>query len=223
MDKVTNGRSQFLSYFNQTYGNKKDGAAYLEALKHEAPTNEYAKAKLQQLRRDDMAIEGSKAATANAEADFYGSAADGTNFVGDVVTLGAHRNVGGAYDAARDGDLKKFAAESGKFGLKVVAGALLHKPAALGTAMKEVGVGTAMMAESEKAAPIAKALYQGGQVIQKSAKLHKGVEVLHKGHQGYELAHKGHQSFSAPESHAQRSLAKWSHNAPEQNTVAFTR
>lgn len=221
MDKVSDGRSQFLNYFNQTYGSKKDGAAYLEALKHEAPTNDYAKTKLQQLRRDDISIEGSKADTANAQADFYGSAAEGTNFVGDVVTLGAHRNLGAAYDAAHEGDLKAFAAESGKFGLKVVGGALLHKPAALGSAMKEVGVGTAMLTQSKNAAPIARTLYQGGQVIQKSAKLHQGVEILHKSHQGYELAHKGHESFRAP-AHAQRSLAQWSQNAQQQGSVSFT-
>jgi hypothetical protein len=221
MDQVSNGRSQFLNYFNQTCGGNKTGAAYLEALRHEAPTNPYAKEKLQTLRRDEIGIESSKGQTAEAWADFHGAAAEGTNLVGDVLTLGAHRNVGEAYNAAREGDLKKFAAESGKFGLKVTAGALLKKPSALGTLVKEAGVGTVMLTEGKSLVPVARALYRGGNFIQKSEKLHTAVEVAHHGHQGYEVAHKAYETFVHPKAH--QSMAKWSHNAPAQSTINVTK
>lgn len=92
-----------------------------------APVNDFARRELARDRAADMAIEGSRAEYETTRAEVFESAAAVTDTVGDVVTLGAHRNLQSAYEHAADGQrweaAKQVVAGTGKIAVSAVLAA----------------------------------------------------------------------------------------------------
>lgn len=92
-----------------------------------AQVNDYARRELARDRAAEMGIEGSRAEYETARAELFESAAAVTDTVGDLVTLGAHRNLQSACDHACDGQrweaAKQVVAGTGKIAVSAVLAA----------------------------------------------------------------------------------------------------
>lgn len=134
--KMQQAREQFYSDL------KRGGMPYgpdsqLATLRAYAPVNEYARAQLRRMEQADLSLALSRETEQEISADRWGDVADATNVVGDVVTMGAHRDLQQAYDDIRHGQALKALQHTLMAGSKVVASAVLSKP---GEALKELGV-----------------------------------------------------------------------------------
>lgn len=150
--KMQQAREQFYSDL------KRGGMPYgpdsqLSTLRAYAPVNEYARAQLRRMEQADLSLALSRETEQEISAERWGDAADATNVVGDVVTMGAHRDLQQAYDDIQQGQALKALKHTLMAGGKVVASAVLSKP---GEALKELGV-TAEVAQAGKVAAGSKA------------------------------------------------------------------
>ena len=132
MENLQTARTQFINGYNLNHGGSKSPESYRAELVRQAPHNPYARQQLQGARRTDVSLESSRSSTTQAEADVYQSCADATNFVGDVFTAGAHRNIPEMHQALADRDLRKFAIANVKFQAKVGGAAILGSSRFLG-------------------------------------------------------------------------------------------
>ena len=81
--------------------------------------NAYARFKYAQMQRDDIQLEDGRRREVEAQADVDGALAQSSNFMGDVFTGGAQRNLDEAYEAAEASKWKQALRQFGTAGVKV--------------------------------------------------------------------------------------------------------
>lgn len=153
-DKSRDEFYQMLKEANLRYGR-----SVLEAY---APVNDYARRALARDRATDISVESGNAEYETTCAQGWENAAAVTDTIGDVVTLGAHRNLEKAYDCAAEGKRWEAAKQVMTGGAKVGASAVLAAP---GKALGMVRGGLAARGMAEGAQGIKLANWPGCQRV----------------------------------------------------------